>query len=341
MVIEGFEHSPGKNCGSTSLWNISKFYGNRYPEHIIFGLSSGLLFFYMKGGFGGASYAIGGRNPLLVEDFFDNIGLSLKWQSYDDFPEDIIKESISSSIPVLARTDLFYLPYYKNPVHFPGHEIVIFGYEEKNDSEGKKEDVFIVSDSSFPEPQKISRQDLARAMSPENVIAFFSLHNHILPTPKFEVKLDKDSIVKSIHKVCQRMLRFDLDFMGIKGIKKFHEEIELWADAKDRAWVFRFAYQVIERRGTGGGSFRFMYSDFLQDSAEIFSGKDKTTLYELAADVFSSAELWRNLAFRFKEISEKDGISKDEILELKNIIEKIYSIEEKTFLNLEKFVSGF
>jgi hypothetical protein len=142
MIIKGFEHSPGKNCGSTSLWNISKFYGNRYPEHVIFGLSSGLLFFYMKGGFGGASYGIGGRNPLLVEDFFDNIGLDWKWQSYEDFPENIIKESIKSGIPVLARTDLFYLPYYPKPVHFPGHELVIFGYEEKN--LGEKKRVFLL-----------------------------------------------------------------------------------------------------------------------------------------------------------------------------------------------------
>ena len=338
MIIKGFEHSPGKNCGSTSLWNISKFYGNRYPEHVIFGLSSGLLFFYMKGGFGGASYGIGGRNPLLVEDFFDSIGLDWKWQSYEDFPENIIKESIKSGIPVLARTDLFYLPYYPKPVHFPGHELVIFGYEEKNLGE-KKESIFIVSDSSFPEPQKVSREDLSLAMAPENVIALFSLHNHILPTPRFQVKFSKDSVFKSIHKVCQRMLKFDLDFMGINGIKKFYDEIELWVDAKDRSWVFRFAYQVIERRGTGGGSFRFMYSDFLRDSAEIFSGKDKITLSESSSDIYSSAELWRQLAFRFKEISERDGVSKDELQELKDIIGKIYKIEEKVFLRLEKFAS--
>jgi hypothetical protein len=176
-------------------------------------------------------------------------------------------------------------------------------------------------------------------MAPENVIALFSLHNHILPTPRFQVKFSKDSVFKSIHKVCQRMLKFDLDFMGINGIKKFYDEIELWVDAKDRSWVFRFAYQVIERRGTGGGSFRFMYSDFLRDSAEIFSGKDKITLSESSADIYSSAELWRQLAFRFKEISERDGVSKDELQELKDIIGKIYKIEEKVFLRLEKFAS--
>ncbi len=37
--------------------------------------------------------------------------------------------------------------------------------------------------------------------------------------------------------------------------------------AEDWQWCARFGYQVIERRGTGGGAFRLMYSRFLEEVA--------------------------------------------------------------------------
>ena len=36
--------------------------------------------------------------------------------------------------------------------------------------------------------------------------------------------------------------------------------------AEDWRWCARFGYQVIERRGTGGGAFRLMYSRFLEEA---------------------------------------------------------------------------
>jgi hypothetical protein len=39
-----------------------------------------------------------------------------------------------------------------------------------------------------------------------------------------------------------------------------------WAQAPDWSWCARFAYQVIERRGTGGGNFRRLYARFLSEA---------------------------------------------------------------------------
>ena len=299
VLISGFLHRPGKNCGSTALWNVSSFWGNDTPEHVIFGLASGLLFFYTKGMV--ASHSIGGRNPVLVEDFFENIGYpERKWQKHLHFPDEKIKESVKKGIPVLARTDLFYLGYYPKPVHFPGHELVVFGYRKDGEE-------FIVSDSSFDEPQRVSRENLAKAMHPdEKTIPFFDLENHILPVEEFKVDFSPKSVVMAIGKVVERMTR-EIDFMGLSGMRRFVEEIYKWLSADDSAWAFRFAYQVIERRGTGGGAFRFMYSDFLKDSAELFSGEKKRLIEQSASLMRESAELWRELAFIFKDISVKLG----------------------------------
>ena len=299
VLISGFLHRPGKNCGSTALWNISSFWENDIPEHVIFGLASGLLFFYTKGMV--ASRSIGGRNPVLVEDFFENIGYpERKWQKHLHFPDEKIKESVKNGIPVLARTDLFYLGYYPKPVHFPGHELVVFGYRKDGEE-------FIVSDSSFDKPQRVSRENLAKAMHPdEKTIPFFDLENHILPVEEFKIDFSPKSVLMSVEKVVERMTR-EIDFMGLSGMRRFAEEIPQWLSADDSAWAFRFAYQVIERRGTGGGAFRFMYSDFLKDSAELFSGEKKRLIEQSASLMRESAELWRKLAFIFKDISVKLG----------------------------------
>lgn len=335
ILVNGFEHRKGKNCGSTSLTNVSKFYGNPQGEYDIFGLASGMLFFY--GTFGAASKSIGGRNPTLVEDFFDNIGLPKKWETHHEFPKEKIKEFIKQGIPVLARTDLYYLSYYgEGRVHFPGHEIVIFGYEENEN--GTK---FLVSDSTFDKPQIVDEEEIKNAMNPpENVLPLFPLENHIMPVEAFKVKFDRESIIKAISKVYTRMVEVDSPFMGLRGLKTFSEDVINWFELKDAPWVFRFAYQVIEKRGTGGGSFRFMFSDFLKDAAEKFSGRDKNTILESSEKFFEAANMWRELAYIFKDISEKlkNGESFSDRKSVSELAKKIYQKESEAFTLLKKVI---
>jgi hypothetical protein len=66
--------------------------------------------------------------------------------------------------------------------------------------------------------------------------------------------------------------------------------------ADDWQWCARFAYQVIERRGTGGGNFRLMYSRFLDEVGESAGAK-------LAA---RAAANWTELAGAFREASDEE-----------------------------------
>ncbi len=60
-------------------------------------------------------------------------------------------------------------------------------------------------------------------------------------------------------------------------------------------WCARFGYQVIERRGTGGGNFRLMYSRFLDEA-----GRDEAPLAAHAA------ALWTALAEGLLAASEAE-----------------------------------
>ena len=57
------------------------------------------------------------------------------------------------------------------------------------------------------------------------------------------------------------------DFEGLPALRRFAAEVGDWPEAaEDWQWCARFLYQVIERRGTGGGNFRAMYSRFLEEA---------------------------------------------------------------------------
>lgn len=48
MQLSGYDHSPGRHCGSVSLRNLSEFYGWGFDEPTCFGLASGLGFTFFE-----------------------------------------------------------------------------------------------------------------------------------------------------------------------------------------------------------------------------------------------------------------------------------------------------
>jgi hypothetical protein len=85
-------------------------------------------------------------------------------------------------------------------------------------------------------------------------------------------------------------------FSGLGAVERLAAEAGSWPEvAEDWQWCARFGYQVIERRGTGGGAFRLMYSRFLEEA-----GRPEAPL---AAD---ASRRWTELAEAFRAASERD-----------------------------------
>ena len=85
----------------------------------------------------------------------------------------------------------------------------------------------------------------------------------------------------------ERMLEPPLgEYEGLPGLRRFAAEVGAWPELlADWQWCARFNYQMIERRGTGGGNFRLMYSRFLEEAG-----------YEEAALAGTASERWTALA---------------------------------------------
>jgi hypothetical protein len=80
------------------------------------------------------------------------------------------------------------------------------------------------------------------------------------------------------------------------------EEFEDWAESADWVWCARFTYQMIERRGTGGGFFRKIYAAYLREAEELIPALQSAHLAEAMAEI---AGEWTELAGLLKRISEE------------------------------------
>jgi len=285
-MVPGYRHVPGNHCGSTALRNILAFDGTEISEEMAFGLGAGAGFYYLVLEESSPTRWFNGRTARLEESFRELTGV-LSMQTFGD-PEEswgAARDEVDAGRPALLLTDLYHLDHYGRSAHFPGHAVVLAGYDEES---------AFVSDTGFEELQPTGLESLRLARHERHPA--YPLEGHM-----FTVERDLDASQlrgaadAAIARAALEMLEPPLgDFGGIPALRRLSAEAADWPElAEDWRWCARFAYQVIERRGTGGGNFRLMYSRFL---AEV--GRNEAS--RLAA---SAAAGWTELAAAFQAAS--------------------------------------
>jgi hypothetical protein len=85
-------------------------------------------------------------------------------------------------------------------------------------------------------------------------------------------------------------------------MKTLADDLVNWGDAPDWQFCARFGYQIIERRGTGGGAFRKMYAEYLREAEAIAPDLRAAKLPEAMADI---ANAWTTFALLLKRVSDE------------------------------------
>jgi hypothetical protein len=223
---------------------------------------------------------------------------SWKYEPNEEKAFEIAKEWINEEVPILVQTDIFYLDYYKSSTHFPGHVVSVWGYDDK------KELVFL-ADTGFERLQSVTYENFKKGRTSKALP--FPLDNNW-----FEVNLKK--AIPPLYEIIPEGIRRNAQFMtrgarslrgesGVKTIKLWAEELPSWAEALDWRWCVRFAYQVIEKRGTGGGGFRWLYRDFLREAEEIIPALKE---FKLSEKMDLIGNNWSEVSTLLKEISESE-----------------------------------
>ncbi len=134
-VIKGWNHFPGLHCGSVAIRDIASFYGLTLSEPMCFGLGSGLGFFYTIDSDISPTRNIHLRGPDMEPSFFTLLTGNKKWKFEQDNEKAlrVVIDYLDQDIPVLVQTDIYYLDYYNSKTHFPGHIVVVCGYDEQKE----------------------------------------------------------------------------------------------------------------------------------------------------------------------------------------------------------------
>ncbi len=289
--VAGFTHHPGHHCGSTALRNLLTFHGTPVSEELAFGLGAGACFYYFASEDLSPTRFTNGRTGRLEEEFLELTGAPLRLRTASDPDEAwrMAREVVDEGRPALLLTDLYHLDHYGNSAHFPGHAVVLAGYDDE---------YAWVADTGFEELQRTSLEGLARARQEQH--PFYSLAGHMVDAPDGvpSVKELRAAAPAAIERAERRMHEPELgEFEGLPALRRFAAEVRSWpAATADWKWSARFNYQVIERRGTGGGNFRALWSRFL---AEV--GRD-----DEAALAAAASEAWTALAGELFAASETD-----------------------------------
>ena len=290
--VPGYVHHPGHHCGSTALRNLLGFHGVEISEETAFGLGAGAGFYYLAMDDSSPSRWFNGRTARLEETFRELTGAALELRTFPEEESEAAWEAARAEIdagsPALLLTDIFYLDHYGNSAHFPGHAVVLAGYDSETAH---------LSDTAFEELQTTRLENLARARHSGHPA--YPLEGHMFTVSEEIDRAQLEAAVpRAIARAASEMLEPPFGpFAGIPALERLAEEAGSWPEAvEDWQWCARFAYQVIERRGTGGGCFRLMYSRFLEEA-----GREREAPLAAAA-----AARWTELAEAFKAASEED-----------------------------------
>lgn len=310
-IIDKWVHIPGIHCGSVTLRDVMTYWGYPWSEAMCFGIGGGLGFYYTVRDDISPTRMIFVRGPGMEPAFFSLAVEPVSWKHADENALSIIKSSVDKDVPVIIQTDIYYLDYYKSSTHFPGHIVSVWGYDDDNGT-------MYVADTHFEGLKSVPYGEFLEGMgskSPPNPIDY----NYMDIIPDKRVRPLTEIIPEAIRLNAVKMLEGRTGTRGESGvgmIKEWSNDLPSWKDAPDWKWCARFGYQVIEKRGVGGGGFRWIYRDFLKEAEGIIP--ELRTL-NLSIRMNHIGNRWNEIATLLRDLSENEY--PDEVL-LRSISDK-------------------
>lgn len=295
LIMTNFNILPPIHCETGTVRNILHYYGVDYSEAMIFGIGEGIDFGsprFVK--FSGIRViACRCWQGTIMTNFFKRIGVRVCYKRYPFLNKEKSMRDMDAllekNIPVGILTEVSSLSFIEaeQRFFFNGHSVLVAG---------KQGDDYLVMDNFEPREslKTISHEDLKRSRFNLHIPPICGNIYYLKEAPQQQVDLRK-AIVKSIRKVCWKMLRHPLSFEGIRVMRKMAKVVreyrEKELDDRDRKF-FIHIYRMLEI-GSGGAGYRFLYADFLDEAAPILQCDELKEAADMLRDVCS---VWRVVA---------------------------------------------
>ena len=243
-----------------------------------------------------AVVSLHGRTGNLEVDLCKHLALDFEQGAEEDAERawQTVKAFIDQDIPVLLHLELSRLPYYDTRTPFPGHRALVVGYDDERH-------IAFLADTHFPGFQKVT-YDILRTARDVHFPPLTTHNQWLVIKPARQLMPLSDAIVNALRDNAREMIQFRSSSQGIAGMKFLAVDFEHWREVSDWQLCARLGYQIIERRGTGGGFFRKMYAHYLRQAEIEVNSLASAGMFQRMNDI---ADKWTTLSMLLKCISEE------------------------------------
>ena len=325
-----FTHYDAAHCESGAIRSLLLNFGMNISEPMVFGVSSGIIFFYFPPVKVWGHPLISFRMPprSMLKTIQKRLGIKFVMKTYKDEQQgmDELDALLAEGCPVGLQVCVSYLSYLKLEFRtfFNGHMLLIYG---------KDGDDYLVSDTFVDRPMRIKADNLRKARFQKGVFAPHGSMFYPVETPE---EIDyKSAIKKAVKYTASRMLQPLFPLLGIKGIYTLARKIEKLNRQPDKKFARSFLANLLmfqEEVGTGGGGFRYLYAAFLQEASDLLGIPG----LELAKNkMIETAELMRRIALMCAKIVKAKQDDCD-LMSVAALVREWAKSEKEVYLILKK-----
>lgn len=287
MIIEPFEPFAGQHCETTATGTLVKHAGLDLPEPMLFGIGQGLGFVYWDMKAMDFPF-LGGRikQNLITSNLAGNLGLKLRSNQTSSVKKawETVRTSIDASVPVGLQLDSYYLDYFTTKIHFGGHFVAMYGYDDSH--------AYLVDTAQQGTRAKAELENLELARDARGPMTSRNL--------SYTIALADDpadlgsAVMKAITANAADFLNPPIQNLGYKGIAKAAREVKKWlARTGNPEEDLTLAAVLMERAGTGGALFRNFYRDFLGECVSLVDSAELEAAHRMYAEI---ATLWTQVS---------------------------------------------
>lgn len=339
-ALAGFKSLQTHHCITGSMRHVYAYHDHDISEDMLLGIGGGVGFIYwhMKG----TPPLIGGRANFerpseegLEKTAGRRTGVVVESHTTSSArkAERTLLEILDAGQPVMIYCDMGFLPYFDfgdSDYHFGGHAVVVCGYDAET-----HQALIADRDGMYP----VSMEDLEKARGstykpfpPKHKWYTFDFSRKRQPTA--------EEVRQAIAEQATGMLEPPIRNIGVKGIRKAAKRALKWPDQMDgdelRFALFNTFVFIDATGGTGGGIFRYMFSRFLREAAQITGD---LRLNE-SADAFQHiGDRWQEVAAIFKQGWKADDPAAV-LPETTAPLMEVADLEEAAWMRLRELVQG-
>ncbi|MGC4952345.1 BtrH N-terminal domain-containing protein [Actinomadura citrea] len=324
-TVRDIDARGAQHCETTALGVLLRHQGLDLSEPMLFGLGSGLSFIYWDGKNMGFPFLGGRVKPFdLTRNLAAGLGLELLVQETTSSRRgwENVVASIDDGHPVGLQLDSFYLDYFGSKVHFGGHVVAMYGYDDH--------DAYLVDTDQQGGAVSTSLTSLAQARAARGPMT--AKHRSFTLTAARGLPSPQGQIIPAITACADAFLNPPIANLGHRGIEKAGTLVRTWFQRTDDPQRdLPQAALLMEEAGTGGALFRNIYRDFLAECAQLVDSGHLRTGHELYGE---AACLWTEVA----ALVTKAGESGDAqyLVQAGNVLHDLSRIEREAMQVLSR-----